>query len=109
MKGLNGKINEIAGKEKELIKKKETLEKKIKKLLKDSAAEGEKILTDSSRRLSEEKEKMLDEHRKQAGEEVARMIVDAEIEAKKSAIIFRKKSAKIIPSLFKELDGYLKN
>jgi len=109
MKGLNGKINEIAGKEKELIKKKEALKKKIKKLLKASAAEGEKILTDSAHRLSEEKEKLLGERRKQAEEEVRRMIVDAEIEAKKSAVIFRQKSEKIITSLFKELDGYLKN
>ncbi|MCD6310873.1 MAG: hypothetical protein J7M11_00220 [Elusimicrobia bacterium] len=107
MKGLNGKINEIAGKEKELLKKKEAMKKKIARLLKDASAEGEKIITDAERRSSEEKEAMLSERKKQADDEVARMLLDAEIEAKKAAVIFRKKGEKIISALFKELDGYL--
>ncbi len=109
MKGLNGKINEIADKEKELLKRKEALKKKIEKLLKDSAAEGEEIITDAGRRSAEDKETMLIERKKQADDEVRQMLINAEIEAKKSAVIFRKKSEKIMPALFKELDGYLKN
>ncbi|MEA2081367.1 MAG: hypothetical protein U9O97_01295 [Elusimicrobiota bacterium] len=109
MKDLNGKINEIAGKEKELLKKKEDLKKKIGKLFKDYSVQGEKIMTDAVRRSSEEKEKMLNESGKQADEEVSRMIAAAEIEAKKAAVVFRKNREKIIMELFGKLKGYLKN
>ncbi|MBA3052122.1 MAG: hypothetical protein ABII20_05235 [Candidatus Omnitrophota bacterium] len=109
MKDLNGKILQIAEKEKDLVGRKAALKKKIEKILKAAAAEEERLMSDADRRAGEEKEKMLSESGKRSQEQVRQMLLDAEIEAKREAVIFRQKSEKLISSLFKELEGYFKN
>ncbi|PIV19091.1 MAG: hypothetical protein COS41_02130 [Elusimicrobia bacterium CG03_land_8_20_14_0_80_50_18] len=109
MKDLNSKISEVAEKEKELIQRKAELKKKIEQLLKAASAEEERIMDDADRRASQEKGEMLSASSARSREEVRQMLLDAEIKAKKDALVFRGKSDKIISSLFKELERYLKS
>ncbi|MBU4134319.1 hypothetical protein KKH42_03240, partial [bacterium] len=99
----------IADKEKTLLEKKEALKKKTEKLLKAAVAEGEQMMAAAESRSAEDKEKILSERKKQADAEVRELILNSEIESKKAAVIFRNKSKEIVMTLFKELDGYLKN
>ena len=100
---------EVAEKEKELIQRKAELRKKIEQLLKAASAEEERIMDDADRRASQEKGEMLSASSARSREEVRQMLLDAEIKAKKDALVFRGKSDKIISSLFKELERYLKS
>jgi len=103
MSDLDRKIDEILKVEETSARAREEMKQRVKEILKEAALEREKILEDAALAVRKEGEGILQGARREAEREVKKMLLDAEILAKKNRIGLEQKKAQIFKFLFQNV------
>lgn len=103
MSDLDRKIDEILKVEETAERAREEMRLQVKEILKEAALKKEKILEDAALAIRKEGEEILQGARGEAEREAKKMLLDAEILAKKNRIGLEQKKDEIFKFLFQNL------
>ena len=103
MNELNKKIDEVLKVEKKALRNREEAMKQAETGLKKITLEKGKILEDAETAVCREREEILLKSRRAAEMEVKKMLLDAEILAKKNGVALKQRKEKILQFLFQSV------